>query len=212
MGPGRRHPDAVAMTALPFRIGLTGNIATGKTTVGLMLEKLGAELIDADKVAHAVMAPEGKAYAPVVAAFGDGILEHDGAIDRRELGRRVFSDPVALQRLEALVHPPVIDAIEQRIASSRARVVVVEAIKLLESGMAGSYDAIWVTACSEARQLERLANTRGMRPDAALNRIRAQSPQAEKLAQADVVIDTEGTLMETELQVISAWEAIQARL
>ncbi|MGC9521157.1 MAG: dephospho-CoA kinase [Anaerolineae bacterium] len=194
-----------ASADIPYRIGLTGNIATGKTTVGHMLVELGAELIDADRVAHAVMAPEGAAYEPVVEAFGSDILAQDGTIDRGKLGRRVFSDPAALRRLEALVHPPVIAAVERRIACSSAPVVVVEAIKLLESGMAASYEAIWVTTCSSATQLERLVKGRGMDSDAALQRIRAQPPQEEKLAQADVVIDTEGTLDETRAQVRTAW-------
>ncbi len=194
---------------MPYRIGLTGNIATGKTTVGHMLVDLGAELIDADRVAHAVMAPGGAAYASVIEAFGPDILAQDGTIDRGALGRRVFSDPAALRRLEALVHPPVISAVEQRIANSSASVVVVEAIKLLESGMAVSYEAIWVTTCSTATQLERLVGGRGMSRDVALQRIRAQPPQEEKIAQADVVIDTEGTLEETRFQVRAAWREIQ---
>jgi len=218
--------------AAAIRIGLTGNIATGKTTVGRMLEALGAELIDADQVSHAVMAPGGPAYGPVVAAFGDGILAEDDEIDpvasppighkaersvsrkaerminRAALGRLVFSDPDALARLEALVHPVVIAEVERRIADSAARVIVVEAIKLLESGMAETYDAIWVTTCSESTQLARLMEGRGLSREAALARIHAQPPQAEKLARADWVIETDGTLAQTEMQVREGWQRL----
>ncbi|MCU0520590.1 MAG: dephospho-CoA kinase [Anaerolineae bacterium] len=194
------------------RIGLTGNIATGKTTVGLMLQALGAELIDADQVTHTVMAPGGPAYGPVVAEFGEDILDEGGAIDRPALGRLVFSDPAALTRLEALVHPWVIAEVDRQVAASAASVVVVEAIKLLESGMADAYDAIWVTTCSEDTQLRRLMQGRGLSREAALVRIHAQPPQAEKLARADWVIDTDGTLEQTEAQVRAGWQGLQSAL
>ena len=192
----------------PYRIGLTGNIATGKSTVGRMLAKLGAEVIDADQIVHAVLAPDGAAYAAVVAAFGTGIRAADGTIDRGKLGDIVFSDAKALAKLEQLTHPPVIAIIEERIAASTAPVVVVEAIKLLESGVAEDYEAIWVTTCPEAAQLTRLMKSRRLIRAEALRRIRIQPPQAEKIARADVVIDTSGTLDETHAQVIAAWENI----
>ncbi|MBN1250363.1 MAG: dephospho-CoA kinase [Anaerolineae bacterium] len=194
--------------AAPYKIGLTGNIATGKSTVGKMLRALGAAVIDADKVAHRVMAPGGRAYAAVVDAFGPEIVAGGGEIDRQALGQIVFSDPDALRQLESLVHPAVIAEVDQWMASSEAPVVVVEAIKLLESGMAETYGAIWVTTCSETTQLERLMASRGMSRDEALVRIHAQPPQAEKLAHADVVIDTEGTFAATRRQVAGAWRRI----
>jgi dephospho-CoA kinase len=200
--------DRPRARCMPYRIGLTGNIATGKTTVGRMLEALGAERIDADKVAHAVMAPGGAAYQPVVAAFGPEILTPSGSIDREALGAIVFSDPAALRKLEALVHPAVIQAVDAQVASTEARVVVVEAIKLLESGMAEAYDAIWVSTCPEAIQCERLMRLRGLSREAALTRIAAQPPQAEKLARADVVIHTDGSLERTRRQILAAWHAL----
>ncbi|MEJ5310421.1 MAG: dephospho-CoA kinase [Anaerolineae bacterium] len=193
----------------PYRIGLTGNIATGKSTVGRMLAELGAEVIDADRITHSVLAPDGAAYADVVAAFGVDILTPDGTIDRRKLGDIVFSDAEALAQLERLVHPPVIAEVRRRIAASVAPVVVVEAIKLLESGVADDYDAIWVTTCPETAQVERLMKSRHLTRAEALRRIHAQPPQAEKLARADVVIDTNGPLDATRAQVIAAWEAIK---
>jgi dephospho-CoA kinase len=190
----------------PYLIGLTGNIATGKTTVGRMLVDLGAELIDADKVAHQVMRPGGRAYDSIVDAFGESVLQADGSIDRRALGEIVFNDPQLLLRLESLVHPPTIAAIEERIRESAAPVVVVEAIKLLESGMAERYPALWVTTCPPEVQLERLVEGRGLSREDAWERIRAQPPQSEKIARADVVIDTSQTLEETRAQVIRSWE------
>ncbi len=126
------------------------------------------------------------------------------------MGAIVFSDPLALGRLESLVHPAVIRTVDRIIASSQARVIVVEAIKLLESGMAEDYDAIWVTTCSEATQLERLVRLRKLSRADALQRIGAQPPQADKLSRADVVIDTGGSLAETLAQVQAAWRAIPA--
>jgi dephospho-CoA kinase len=197
---------------LPYRIGLTGNIATGKTTVGQMLAALGAVWIDADKVAHRMIAPGGKAYEAVSRAFGPEILDPDGTIDRRKLGNRVFSDPAALFQLESLVHPAVIEAVEHQIEFSEAPVVVVEAIKLLESGMAASYEAIWVTVCDEEIQIERLMQNRGLSREVALQRVRVQPPQSEKVAAADVVIMTGGSLEATRIQVEAAWAELVASL
>jgi len=196
----------------PYCIGLTGNIATGKTTVGRMLAMLGAELIDADRVAHRVMAPDGAAYEGVVRTFGPHILASDGTIDRRKLGALVFADPAALRRLEELVHPAVTALIRAQIYRSPAPVVVIEAIKLLESDLAPLCDEIWVTTCPEELQLERLMTTRGLSREEAELRIRAQPSQEEKLAVADVVIDTSGTLEETRRQVLRAWEVLRAKL
>lgn len=197
------------LPAPPYRIGLTGNIATGKSAVGRMLAESGAEIIDADRITHAVLAVGGAAYDDVVAAFGADILAADGNIDRGKLGEIVFSNAEALAQLERLVHPPVIADVRRRIAASAAPIVVVEAIKLLESGVADDYDAIWVTTCPETAQVKRLMKSRRLTREEALRRIHAQPPQAEKLARADVVIDTSGSLDETRVQVITAWEAIK---
>jgi dephospho-CoA kinase len=194
---------------LPYRIGLTGNIATGKSAVGRMLAELGAEVIDADRIVHTVLAPDGAAYPAVIAVFGTSILTADGTIDRSKLGDIVFTDADALARLEQLTHPPVIAIIEERIAASTAPVVVVEAIKLLESGVADDYEAIWVTTCPEAAQLARLMKSRRLTREEALRRIHAQPPQVEKITRADVVIDTSGTLDKTRAQVRAAWENVK---
>lgn len=185
----------------PYRIGLTGNIATGKSTVAEILVTWGAERVDADRVAHEVMAPGGAVHDAAVATFGVSILAPDGTLDRRALGDIVFSNPAALAQLESLVHPATIAEVQRRVDASKAPIVVVEAIKLLESGMAASYDAIWVTTCPPETQLARLMQQRGLSRADALRRIQAQPSQADKIARADVVIHTGGTLKETQAQV-----------
>lgn len=194
----------------PYRIGLTGNIATGKSTVGQMLMALDAEFIDADKVTHKVIEPGGAAYDIVVAMFGTQILTPDGYIDRKKLGTIVFKDPASLTLLEDLIHPRVIAVIDDKVARSHAPVVVVEAIKLLESGLADTYDAIWVTTCSKTTQLKRLMNARHLNKSDAIQRIEAQPAPDAKLAQADVIIDTDGTVTATKAQVLRAWNKIMA--
>jgi dephospho-CoA kinase len=194
-------------------IGLTGNIATGKSLVGRILSRLGAEHIDADLVAHQVMAPGGPAWDKVVAAFGRQIIRPDGEIDRKKLGTIVFADPAALARLEAIVHPEVIAHTRRRITSSTAAAVVVEAIKLIESGMVHQLvDTLWVVTAPREVQLARLMAYRGLSRAEANLRIDAQPPQAAKVAQADVVIDNGGSVEATVRQVEQAWQDIQGQV
>ncbi len=194
-----------------YIIGLTGNIATGKSVVRKMLEHLGAYGIDADQLAHRAMSKGAPGYEPVVRTFGTWILRPDGQIDRQRLARVVFSDPEALRQLEAILHPIVVKAIEFMIQRSRYRVIVIEAIKLLESPLREWCDAIWVVDAPEPLQLRRLIRERGMSEEEAYQRLRAQPPQAEKLAQADVIIRNDGDLESTWRQVVAAWERIPAR-
>ncbi|MCB0199495.1 MAG: dephospho-CoA kinase [Caldilineae bacterium] len=189
-------------------IGLTGNIATGKSAVGQMLAELGAEVIDADKVAHQVMEPGQPAYAAIVAAFDDDIAPAGGPIDRRRLGEIVFADPAALARLEALVHPAVGRRIAELVARSTADVVVIEAIKLLEAGLSVRLcDEVWVVIAPRAAQLSRLMESRGLSRDEAVLRIDAQPSQESKSAQADVVIDNDGDLDALRRTVEQTWRA-----
>ena len=189
-------------------IGLTGNIATGKSTVARMLADLGATVIDADGVAHEVMRAGTSVHAAVVEAFGPQIVGPDGEIDRAQLGAIVFADPEALARLEQIVHPAVTEEVACRIAEAPTPVVVVEAIKLIEAGMAEACDSLWVTTCPPELQVERLMADRGLSREAAELRVRAQPPQEEKVARADVVIDTSGTLDQTRAQVKAAWDRV----
>lgn len=191
-----------------YLIGLTGNIATGKSTVGGMLAKLGARVIDADAIAHEVTAKGQPAWFSIVAEFGEGIMRPDGEIDRPRLGALVFADRAALQRLEAIVHPAVLERIAELLAQATEPVVVLDAIKLIESGVADLCDAVWVVTCSPEQQLARLQRTRGMSEAEARQRIVAQPPQAKKIARADVVIDNSDSLAKTRRQVAQAWARI----
>jgi dephospho-CoA kinase len=143
-----------------YLIGLTGNIATGKSTVATMLAELGAMVIDADKIAHQAMGRGAGVFESVVAVFGPNVIGADGEIDRGHLGHIVFSDPVALRRLEEIVHPAVGLEISRRIAEAEFPVVVIEAIKLIEAGIHHICQALWVTTCSEEQQIERLMKAR----------------------------------------------------
>jgi dephospho-CoA kinase len=192
-----------------YIIGLTGNIATGKSAVSGMLERLGALAIDADALVHELMGKGTPVWQAVVQEFGQGILGHERNIDRKKLGSIVFTDEAALHRLEAIVHPAVIARTEELIESSQEPVVVVEAIKLIEAGMDKTCDALWVTTCSKEQQLARLVEQRGLTEEEARQRIEAQPPQEAKLALADVVIDNSGGLDETWQQVKREWDKIR---
>lgn len=203
MKPSRRQARVL--------IGLTGNIATGKTEVAQMLAELGATVIDADKVAHDVMRPGGPAYDPVVNAFGPGILAADGTIDRARLGAIVFRDAAALRRLEAAVHPATLVEVGWRMAQASQPVVVVEAIKLIEAGMHRAYDALWVVTAPRSIQIARLVEMRGLTEGEAALRVDAQPPQEEKAAQADVVIVNDGDRDALREKVRAAWAQIEGK-
>ena len=193
-----------------YLIGLTGNIATGKSTVARLLQEHGAHVIDADREAHATLTPGQPTCSQVVKSFGEGILTPAGQIDRAKLGAIVFRDAAALRRLEELVHPAAIErikcklkALEAKVNSENAgkQIVVVEAIKLLESGLAEICDSVWVVTCAREQQIQRLQATRALTQEEAILRIDAQPPQAEKIARADAVIDNSDALEETRAQV-----------
>lgn len=190
-------------------IGLTGPIGTGKSSVLTDLVSLGAEGIDADRVAHEVMALGAPAHAAIAAEFGPDILTPEGQIDRGRLGRLVFADAARLARLEAIVHPAVAEAIARRVAASQAPAVVIEAIKLLEAGLSRRLcDAVWVTRCSLRQQIARLHASRGMPEAEVRRRLASQMPLKQMIAQADRVIDTGGTRAETSLHVLAAWVSL----
>lgn len=191
-----------------YVIGLTGNIACGKSTVAAMLRRLGACVIDADRLAHEAMRAGSEVHAGIVARFGRAILREDGEIDRAALGAIVFSDAEALADLERLVHPVVVAECLRRLAACGSAVAVVEAIKLLEADMHQHCDAVWVVACPREQQLARLMQTRGLDAEQAALRVDAQPPQALKAARADRVIDNGGALEDTWRQVLAGWNAI----
>ena len=191
-----------------YIIGLTGNIATGKSVVRRMLEHLGAYTIDADTLSHRAIAKGAPGYQPVVEAFGKFILDAGGEIDRAKLGRLAFNDPDALRDLEAIVHPLVGHAVDLMIQRASQRVIVIEAIKLLEGKLVSACDTVWTAYAPELIQKTRLMQKRGMSEQEALQRIQAQSPQEVKTAAANVVIQNAGSFEDTWKQVVAAWKVI----
>ena len=195
----------------PLTIGLTGNIATGKSTVLAWLQAHGAAVIDADKLTHQALALGGPAYAAVVEAFGPAIVLPDGAIDRKALGAIVFADAAALAKLEALVHPAVFTLAQAILRETPAPVVVIEAIKLLESGrLLPLCDEVWVVIADESTQIARLMQTRGMSEAEARQRMAAQSPQAEKVKQATRVLENNGDQDALYAQLAHLWRELMA--
>jgi dephospho-CoA kinase len=187
-------------------IGLTGNIATGKSAVMRLAAERGALTIDADKVVHELLNNDNLIQQAIVDAFGEGVRQDDGCIDRAALGRIVFNDPAALRTLEGLLHPATRAEIGRRVANSAAQVIMIEAIKLLEGPLAAGCDQIWVTTCTPETQMARLQVCRGLDAETAAARINAQAPQADKIARADVVIHTGGLMSDTQAQFADAWE------
>lgn len=191
-----------------YVIGLTGNIATGKSVVRRMLEHLGAYTIDADALAHRVISKGAPGYQPVLDTFGKWLLDREGQIDRKKLGRLVFGDPEALAQLEGIIHPFVGQAIDILVRRARQKVVVVEAIKLLESDLRAQCDTVWVADAPQEVQVERLMRKRGMSREDALQRVQMQAAQKTKLDAANIVITNNGSYDELWKQVSQAWRKI----
>ncbi|MGH7370039.1 MAG: dephospho-CoA kinase [Candidatus Methylomirabilaceae bacterium] len=192
-------------------IGLTGGTCSGKSTVAAMFGRLGAVVIDADRVVHELQAPGQPLFDAIVSAFGREVVGHDGRIDRRKLGARVFADPEIRARLEAITHPAIIDECEARIrraASSGAAVCLLDAALLIESGRYARFDAIILVEASEAVQLDRLMVRTGLPREEAMQRIRSQMPWAEKRRHADFIIQNNGSHEEIERQVMAVWQRL----
>ena len=198
----------VSKWAGKFVIGLTGNIGTGKSVVRRMLEHLGAYGIDADALSRRAISKGAPGYKPVVELFGRWILDNKEEIDRNKLGMLVFSQPEALDRLEKIVHPLVKQAVDYYIRIATQKVIVVEAIKLIESGMHTDYDSLWVTTTLPENQLARLVKDRKMSEGDARQRMTAQSPQDQKTRLADVVIANNGSFTDTWQAVSMQWEKL----
>jgi dephospho-CoA kinase len=188
-----------------YVIGLTGNIATGKSAVRKMLEHLGAFGIDADAMAHRTIASGAPGFQPVLEAFGEEILDPSGEIERSKLAQVVFHDKAALAQLELIIHPLVREAIDALINRSEHKVVVLEAIKLIESGLTKKCDCLWVSTAPQKLQLARLIKNRGLSEMNATQRIESQHPQSDKIAAADIVIYNDDSLENTWSQVRKAW-------
>jgi dephospho-CoA kinase len=193
-----------------IRIGITGPIGCGKSTVAGWLGELGATIIDADELAREVTAPGKPALDDVFDRFGDRYRRPDGSLDRAALGRLVFGDPAALAELEAIVHPAVRARIETAATAAEAggaSAIAIEAIKLVEGGLAETCDEVWLVTCDSERQLERLL-ARGSDEAEAAQRIAAQNNPARRLRPAATrVIDTSGNIDEARRRVHEAWTA-----
>ena len=186
-------------------IGLTGGIASGKSTVSSALQDLGAVVIDADEVARLVVEPGQPAWRDIVAVFGEAVLNPDGTLNREALGTRVFGCPGRLQELNRITHPRVIKYFQEelrRIEKEQPEVIVVLDVPLLfESGMDKMCDEVWVVWIDRELEITRLQERDGLSRDEALQRIEAQMPLEEKVQKADRVIDNTGTVEDTFRQV-----------
>jgi dephospho-CoA kinase len=195
-----------------LKVGLTGGLASGKSFVAEVFRQCGARVVEADKLGHQTLLPDGEAYSDVVAEFGAGILQPDGSIDRKALGAIVFQDPEKLARLNALVHPHVFrrqqQFFEQAAAEDPGAVVVVEAAILIETGGRERYDRIVLAVCPPEVQIARFVARDGGTEQQARVRMARQMPLDEKIPFADYVIDTSGTKEETSKQA----RAVYAKL
>lgn len=198
-----------------IHVGLTGGLASGKSVVGRELERLGCRVIRMDDLGHQVLAPDGEAYAPVVAAFGSGILEADGSINRRALGKLVFADPEKLKQLNSLVHPAILararELAEQYARAHPEAIIVTEAAIMIETGSYKNYDRLIVAACRPEQQIERaLARPNALSRVEVLDRMSRQMPIEQKVKYADFVIDTSGTEESTLLQTRRVFEQLRS--
>jgi dephospho-CoA kinase len=197
-----------------LKVGLTGGIGSGKSSVSALLASYGAVVVDADLLAREVVAPGSPGLARVVAEFGPEVLQSDGGLDRPALGRLVFGDPERLAALNAVLHPLIAERTQQQLAAAeaaRAEVVVHDVALLVENGLAPGYDEVVVVAAEPATQLDRLVRLRGMSEQDARARIAAQSPLGDKLAVATQVVHNDGPLEELAPQVAALWERLSGQ-
>ena len=196
-------------------VGLTGGIASGKSTVARLLAERGAHVIDADVLGHRAYEPGAAAHAGVVDAFGPGIVADDGTIDRGALGQKVFGKPEELERLTAIVWPAIRAMATDEIASVRAAgevdVVVLEAAVLFEAGWQDLVDEVWVTAVERDAAIERAVARSGLAPEQVEARIDAQLTNEERKAGARVVIDNTGDEAELTARIEALWTELVAR-
>jgi dephospho-CoA kinase len=197
-----------------LKVGLTGGLATGKTFVGTCLKDLGCHVIEADQLGHQVMEPGGEAYPKVVEAFGPGILNPDGTIDRRKLAALVFGDAERLAVLSSFVHPPVYrleaELLAQAERSDPEGIAVVEAAILIETGSYNRFARLILAVCSEEEQIRRSMKRDGVTRDEVVARIRNQMPLEEKRHYADYIIDTSESKQETVRRVAEVYDSLRS--
>jgi dephospho-CoA kinase len=195
-------------------IGLTGGIASGKSIVAGILEEMGAVVIDADQLARDVVKPGTDQYQAIVETFGEKVLQPDGTLDRKALGRIVFADPNARVQLERITHPAIIKLAEERLKEERLKgteIVIYMVPLLLEAGLASSVDEVWVVYADENTQIGRLMKRDNIGRDEALRKMAAQMPMDEKVKFGKVIIDNSGTPDETRRKLKKLWQEMTGR-
>ncbi len=193
-------------------IGVTGNIGSGKSTVCQILARLGAIVIDADKLAHETYQPHSQTWQELIDTFGRDIVKPDEEIDRQKLGQIVFSDHNALAQLNQIVHPKAYRLTQERIADCRrrgAKAIVVEATLLIEAGWRSLVDRVWLVVAPEAAIVQRVKQQQGMGEPQILARLKSQMPAEEKMKHADEVIYNDGDLNQLEANVTELWRKLR---
>ena len=193
-----------------FLVGLTGGIASGKSTVAAMLSKYDNEIIDADEIAREVVLPGSDGLSMVVAEFGPQILEEDGSLSRAELAKLVFEDPEKRLTLEGILHPLIRARTLERISQSKSDIVIYIVPLLVEAKVDYPFDLVVTIEAGSENQIKRLIENRGMSTEDATARIAAQATEPERVARADVRIDGALSLTDLETEVSKIWNQIQA--
>ena len=194
-------------------IGLTGGIASGKSTIAKMLSELGAVVIDADKVGHEAFRPHTEAWRKVVAAFGKDILGQNEAVDRSKLAQLVFKDPKALTQLNSIMHPLMHEIVGRKIEGLRRqgiKVVVLEATLLVEAKWTDLVDQVWVTITPGDTVIDRLVSQKGFTEEQAKARIKSQTPISERAKHADVVLENNSDIDTLRKKVEGLWRELQS--
>ncbi len=190
-------------------VGLTGGIASGKSTVSQFLQELGACVIDADDVAHSLSEPGQSLYKAYVEHFGSDVLTPEGKLDRGAIAQRVFSRPEEKQRLDELAHPLILKEFKRRLQSAKDAnepLIVLDVPLLFEAGWDKMADETWLVYVTEKEQMQRLCKRNSFSEEEAWARIRSQMPLSEKVVKADVCIDNDGSVEQTRSAVYELWK------
>lgn len=198
-------------------IGLTGNIGSGKSTVARCLKDLGAEVIDTDEISRAIVEPGKPALEKIVNAFGPKVLHKNGTLNRQALADIVFKDSEARQKLNSIMHPLIIQEVEEAISryknnrGPKAPALIIEAPLLFETGMEKLVDEVWLVTVDMPGQIQRIMKRNNIDEERARSRIASQMPQAEKIKKAHRLIDNSGSLEKTRIRVKELWENVIQR-
>jgi dephospho-CoA kinase len=195
-------------------IGVTGNIGSGKSTVCRILNRLGAVVIDADKLGHQAYRPYSSTWQEIIDTFGRTIIGPDNEIDRQKLGQLVFCCPASLVRLNRIVHPQIHKTAQEKISSCRRQkveTIAFEASLLIEAGWKDMVDTIWLVITSEKNTIQRLINYKGNTEATILARLKTQMPVQKKMEYADELIYNDGNLSQLEARIEELWQNLPAR-